>query len=123
MAAAVLEGLDDSGAVYVLPDRSRTEDADVVFIQRACATAIEDGLANELVGHDRSLCRLKATRGLSCTVAEATVKVHMKSILRKIRVANRTQAAIWALKNGHFSEGIAEEGPRTPKAIQEALSA
>ena len=30
-------------------------------------------------------------------VAEATVKVHIKSILRKIRVKNRTQAAIWAV--------------------------
>jgi two-component system, NarL family, nitrate/nitrite response regulator NarL len=29
-------------------------------------------------------------------VAEATVKVHIKAILRKIGVANRTQAAIWA---------------------------
>ena len=35
----------------------------------------------------------------TCTVTEATVKVHVKSILRKIRVANRTQAAIWALQN------------------------
>jgi len=30
-------------------------------------------------------------------VAEATVKVHIKAILRKIRVKNRTQAAIWAV--------------------------
>jgi two-component system, NarL family, nitrate/nitrite response regulator NarL len=29
-------------------------------------------------------------------VTEATIKVHIKSILRKIGVANRTQAAIWA---------------------------
>jgi two-component system, NarL family, nitrate/nitrite response regulator NarL len=29
-------------------------------------------------------------------VAEATVKVHVKSILRKIGAANRTQAAMWA---------------------------
>jgi two-component system nitrate/nitrite response regulator NarL len=43
-------------------------------------------------------------RGLSnkqiareCSITEATVKVHMKSILRKIQVSNRTQAAIWAL--------------------------
>ena len=57
------------------------------------------------------------------SVTEATVKVHMKSILRKIRVANRTQAAIWALKNGCFSEGINEEVPTTPKAIEEVLSA
>lgn len=33
-------------------------------------------------------------------VAEATVKVHLKSILRKIGVQNRTQAAIWALGHG-----------------------
>uniref|UniRef100_Q07KU0 Two component transcriptional regulator, LuxR family n=1 Tax=Rhodopseudomonas palustris (strain BisA53) TaxID=316055 RepID=Q07KU0_RHOP5 len=49
-------------------------------------------------------------RGLSnkqiareCSITEATVKVHMKSILRKIRVSNRTQAAIWALdRNSRF---------------------
>jgi two-component system nitrate/nitrite response regulator NarL len=36
-------------------------------------------------------------------VAEATVKVHIKAILRKIRVANRTQAAMWAVN--HFAPG------------------
>jgi two-component system nitrate/nitrite response regulator NarL len=30
-------------------------------------------------------------------ITEATVKVHIKAILRKIQVSNRTQAAIWAL--------------------------
>jgi two-component system, NarL family, nitrate/nitrite response regulator NarL len=35
-------------------------------------------------------------------ITEATVKVHVKSILRKIQVKNRTQAAIWAL-NGQAS--------------------
>ena len=39
-------------------------------------------------------------------VAEATVKVHIKAILRKIRVANRTQAAMWAVN--HFSAGKSE---------------
>ena len=33
-------------------------------------------------------------------ITEATVKVHLKGILKKINMANRTQAAIWALKNG-----------------------
>lgn len=33
-------------------------------------------------------------------ITEATVKVHLKSILRKTRVMNRTQAAIWALQRG-----------------------
>ncbi|MCK1543965.1 DNA-binding response regulator [Bradyrhizobium sp. 160] len=33
-------------------------------------------------------------------IAEATVKVHVKAILRKIRVHNRTQAAIWGMNCG-----------------------
>jgi two-component system, NarL family, nitrate/nitrite response regulator NarL len=36
----------------------------------------------------------------TCQIAESTVKIHLKSILRKIRVRNRTQAAIWAVQNG-----------------------
>ena len=37
-------------------------------------------------------------------LAEATVKVHVKSLLRKIGVDNRTQAAIWAVKHLEESE-------------------
>ena len=33
-------------------------------------------------------------------ITEATVKVHVKGILRKIGATNRTQAAIWAIHNG-----------------------
>jgi two-component system nitrate/nitrite response regulator NarL len=36
--------------------------------------------------------------------AEATVKVHVKAILRKIRVQNRTQAAVWGLNNGSHTQ-------------------
>jgi two-component system nitrate/nitrite response regulator NarL len=35
-------------------------------------------------------------------IAEETVKVHMKRLLRRIGVKNRTQAAIWALNNYNF---------------------
>jgi two-component system nitrate/nitrite response regulator NarL len=42
-------------------------------------------------------------------IAETTVKVHMKSLLRKLRAENRTQAAIWAMNH---SQTI---GVRTPK--------
>ena len=42
--------------------------------------------------------------GRRCNISEATVKVHMKSILRKIQVCNRTQVAIWALEHGYSGE-------------------
>ncbi len=37
-------------------------------------------------------------------ITEATVKVHVKAILRKIRVKNRTQAAIWATRHLSLAE-------------------
>ncbi|MBM1172231.1 LuxR C-terminal-related transcriptional regulator [Microvirga arabica] len=40
-------------------------------------------------------------------LAEATVKVHIKAILRKAKAANRTQAAMWASQ--HF--GLAAHSP------------
>jgi two-component system nitrate/nitrite response regulator NarL len=36
-----------------------------------------------------------------CNITESTVKVHLKAILRKITVHNRTQAAIWAIAKGY----------------------
>jgi two-component system nitrate/nitrite response regulator NarL len=39
-------------------------------------------------------------------IAEATVKVHVKAILRKIGVSNRTQAAIWGMLNDRLVEGM-----------------
>jgi two-component system nitrate/nitrite response regulator NarL len=40
-------------------------------------------------------------------ITEATVKVHLKTLLRKIDVNNRTQAAIWAMNNGFTADGAA----------------
>jgi two-component system nitrate/nitrite response regulator NarL len=40
-------------------------------------------------------------------ITEATVKVHLKTLLRKIDVNNRTQAAIWAMNNGFSADGVA----------------
>lgn len=37
-------------------------------------------------------------------ITEATVKVHVKTVLRKLRLMNRTQAAIWAVQNGFMRE-------------------
>ena len=46
-------------------------------------------------------------------IAEATVKVHVKAILRKIRVQNRTQAAIWGMNNG----SLASPGCALPSTV------
>ncbi len=48
-------------------------------------------------------------------IAEATVKVHVKAILRKIRVQNRTQAAIWAINNGLTGPETGDGSP--PRAV------
>jgi len=51
-------------------------------------------------------------------IAEATVKVHVKTILRKIRVRNRTQAAIWAMNNGSVV-GHADAHGEMPSLVPE----
>jgi two-component system nitrate/nitrite response regulator NarL len=61
----------------------------------------------------------------TCDIAEATVKVHMKAIMRKIRVDNRTQAAIWAMENGYAADGsngrrLNPDSARNAAAITEA---
>ena len=48
--------------------------------------------------------------------AEATVKVHVQAILRRIRVHNRTQAAIWAMKNAsHLRTSVDTAPPLSDK--------
>jgi two-component system, NarL family, nitrate/nitrite response regulator NarL len=37
-------------------------------------------------------------------IAEATVKVHLKHLLKKIHAKNRTQAALWAFNAGYVKE-------------------
>lgn len=46
-------------------------------------------------------------------ITEATVKVHVKAILRKVRVQNRTQAAIWGVNRG-LLQADRRELQRTP---------
>jgi two-component system nitrate/nitrite response regulator NarL len=65
-------------------------------------------LAPHLSNREIAILRL-VTKGASnkmiarqLAIAEATVKVHNKAILRKLQLQNRTQAAVWA--NSHFGE-------------------
>ncbi|MGH6802450.1 MAG: helix-turn-helix domain-containing protein, partial [Methyloceanibacter sp.] len=55
---------------------------------------------------------------LRLVITESTVKVHMKAILRKLRLQNRTQAAIWA--SSHFNGGTSTEAPRGASARRSA---
>ena len=48
-------------------------------------------------------------------ITEATVKVHVKAILRKIRVKNRTQAAIWGARHMPFSDGLTSDHESSPR--------
>ncbi|HKY80181.1 MAG TPA: response regulator transcription factor [Sphingobium sp.] len=50
------------------------------------------------------------------SISEATVKVHVKAVLRKLRVKNRTQAAIWAANHG-MRGGVVEVEPEMPVAV------
>jgi two-component system, NarL family, nitrate/nitrite response regulator NarL len=56
-------------------------------------------------------------------LSEATVKGHLKSILRKIKACNRTQAAIWAIQHGfqdHSSEHNGSAVADTPDLMPTA---
>lgn len=59
------------------------------------------GMANKVIARQFGIC-------------EGTVKVHVKAILRKLGVENRTQAATWGIKNGLAEPGqpgLRDAGP------------
>jgi two-component system nitrate/nitrite response regulator NarL len=55
------------------------------------------------------------------SISEATVKVHVKAVLRKLEVSNRTQAAIWGASRGLGSvlERLDAAAPRQEAAREE----
>ena len=63
-----------TGDVMPLSDRERT-----------ILTHLMEGASNKHIARELN-------------IAEATVKVHVKNLLGKIRVKNRTQAAMWGMK-------------------------
>lgn len=52
------------------------------------------GYSNKVIARELAVC-------------EATVKVHVKAILRKLKVHNRTQAAMWASARGYSDAHLA----------------
>ena len=86
-----------------------------------------DGPAPQLSPRERLIlcCLIEGASNKSIArkmdIAEATVKVHVKAILRKIRVHNRTQAAIWGMNNGCVSGTTGAIAPPLSPAIANRL--
>ncbi|WP_348981044.1 LuxR C-terminal-related transcriptional regulator [Azospirillum sp. TSO5] len=91
--AAVVDRLNATGRVRISITSGTTQDSlrvgnhsisprELQLLQRLMV-----GDSNKVIAH-------------KIGITEATVKVHLKSLLRKIGATNRTQAAIWAMNNG-----------------------
>jgi two-component system nitrate/nitrite response regulator NarL len=91
-------------------------------------TGATDGAISIRIPHGLSEREEQILRGLvkghsnkliarTCSCTEATIKVHVKSILRKIRVVNRTQAAIWAVEQGYGADAVKDQAV-TGRAVQ-----
>jgi DNA-binding NarL/FixJ family response regulator len=80
--------------------------------------ATDDGIGPQLSPREKSILRcLIEGDSNKCIarkidIAEATVKVHIKAILRKIRVQNRTQAAIWGMNNRWLAQPSGNGSPQ-----------
>jgi two-component system nitrate/nitrite response regulator NarL len=89
----------------------------LILDQRDTAIAVKapESLAPQLSPRERLILRYlvkgHANKIIASEnrIAESTVKVHVKAILRKIGVGNRTQAAMWAINNGLFAEESGSE--------------
>lgn len=86
-------------------DESDADDAPVSNDDDRTVAETDDRLARQLSPREVSIlqCLIEGDSNKciarKINIAEATVKVHIKAILRKIRVQNRTQAAIWGLNH------------------------
>jgi two-component system nitrate/nitrite response regulator NarL len=114
----VREGTIAANRDMIVPEIMRKDERPVAMLQSSGLSARElgvvrwlrDGMAN------KEIARVMG-------ITEATVKVHVKAILRKTRVKNRTQVAMWASKLElgqppgvqHFSDEMAEA-----RAVQDA---
>jgi DNA-binding NarL/FixJ family response regulator len=89
--------------------------------------ATEDTLTPQLSPREKSIlhCLIEGDSNKCIArkidIAEATVKVHVKAILRKIRVQNRTQAAIWGMNNGSLTRPANDSSPLSNCVVSQRL--
>jgi len=130
-----LEALIHSLRLAMLGQKVMPTELAVALINGAAGVQAVDGKGIESYGlSDRELEILRclvngdANKVIAnrLEITEATVKVHMKSLLRKIKAGNRTQAAIWALNHGlapGLPFGQSGEAPRpAPRNKEMVLS-
>src|ERR1700716_2707472 len=93
----------------------------------AILSRTKDTIAPQLSPREQSILQC-LTEGYSnkciarkIDIAEATVKVHVKAILRKIRVQNRTQAAVWAMNNGSLKRPANNSSPPSASDVSKRL--
>jgi len=80
--------------------------------EREVLTCLAEGKSNKVIARQYSL-------------SEATIKVHLKSVLRKIGKHNRTQAAIWAIEHGlrdSLSEHISDAPGLAPVGSAQVMA-
>ena len=101
---ALGEKIIPSQAFFELPIAQTYVDSDEPNV-----TIIDANLSDREVEILQGLIRGDPNKVISrrMAITEATVKVHVKSILRKVGVVNRTQAAIWGLSRGIVLSGAA----------------
>lgn len=80
-ASGLPSALSPASDIAVLPHHGLTRLSER---ERLILTHLTEGASNKQIAR-------------ALDVAEATVKAHVKSLLRKLRVSNRTQAAMWAM--------------------------
>ena len=79
--------IDQSAACEETPNAVSIDCANLSGREMEILRRLIAGLPNKVISRQLS-------------ISEATVKVHVKAVLRKLRVSNRTQAAIWAAGQG-----------------------
>jgi DNA-binding CsgD family transcriptional regulator len=95
-------------------DKHRDQPARIVEAFDAAVPALSERQRQIIDGLVKGQANKTIAR--ACGITEATVKVHMKAILRKVPCSNRTQVAIWAIKHASFLPGPrSPAGRRTPK--------
>jgi len=105
--------LDEAGP------RDENSQAILVTAEDAIAPQLsprENSVLRCLIEGDSNKCIARKT-----DISEATVKVHIKAILRKIRVQNRTQAAIWGMNNGSLARTENNKSPRLISDVNKRL--